>query len=62
MNIALIFPRFKYESGDPPLGIAYLASYLKRFSKANIDIIDTTFEHSFEKVKEYFIQKKPVIF
>lgn len=29
MRVLLIFPRFKYPSGDPPLGVAYLAASLR---------------------------------
>jgi len=61
MKISFIFPRFKYESGDPPLGVAYLASYIRKFSDSNIEILDTTFDHSFERVKTYFKKNKPDI-
>ena len=30
MKLLLIFPRFKHPSGDPPLGVAYLAATLER--------------------------------
>jgi len=44
MNILLVFPRFKYISGQPPLGIASLYSYLKLNNpQAKIDIFDGTF-------------------
>lgn len=43
MNIALIFPRTRYPSGQPPLGILYLGAYLHRESDARVDIIDQTF-------------------
>ena len=43
MNIALIFPRTRYPSGQPPLGILYLAAYLRRESNAHLDVIDFTF-------------------
>lgn len=43
MEIALVFPRFKYPSGDLPLGLAYLASLTKNLPDAHLDIIDTTF-------------------
>ncbi|MFP3903454.1 MAG: B12-binding domain-containing radical SAM protein [Armatimonadota bacterium] len=29
MRVLLIFPRFRYPSGDPPLGVAYLAASLR---------------------------------
>ena len=47
MNIALIFPRTKYPSGDIPLGVAYLASYLRNNINCNIQIIDTTFHSDY---------------
>ena len=43
MNIALIFPRTRYPSGQPPLGILYLAAYLRRESDAQVDVFDLTF-------------------
>ncbi|MDD5254843.1 MAG: radical SAM protein [Candidatus Omnitrophica bacterium] len=48
IKVSFVFPRFKYFSGDPPLGLGYLASYLKReLPGIDISIIDTTFTHSF---------------
>lgn len=38
----LIFPRLKYPSGDPPLGVAYLAACLRRAGHA-ASIFDATF-------------------
>jgi len=43
MQIALIFPRTRYPSGQPPLGILSLAAYLRRESDAQIDVFDLTF-------------------
>ncbi len=42
MKILLIFPRFRYASGDPPLGIAYLAAVLRQIG-AEVEILDATF-------------------
>ena len=42
MRILLIFPRFKYPCGDPPLGVAYLAA-VARQAGAKVEIFDTTF-------------------
>ena len=42
MKIILIFPRFKYISGDPPLGIAYVAAYLRTIPGIKVTILDTT--------------------
>ncbi|MDY7041238.1 MAG: radical SAM protein [Chloroflexota bacterium] len=44
MRIALIFPRTRYPSGQPPLGILYLAAYLRQHVDCEIDVIDPTFE------------------
>lgn len=43
MNIALVFPRTRYPSGQPPLGILSLAAYLRRESDAQVDVLDLTF-------------------
>ena len=42
MRILLVFPRFKYPSGDPPLGVAYLASTLRQ-ADVEVEIFDATF-------------------
>lgn len=41
MKALLVFPRFRYPSGDPPLGTAYLAAVLRR-EGAEVDIFDAT--------------------
>lgn len=43
MNIALIFPRTRYPSGQPPLGILSLAAYLRRESDVQVTVFDLTF-------------------
>lgn len=43
MRIALIFPRTRYPSGQPPLGVLYLAAYLRRESGVQVDVFDLTF-------------------
>lgn len=51
--MTLVFPRFKYISGDPPLGIAYIAAYLKkRMPDIEVSIIDTTWTRSLEVVRK----------
>jgi radical SAM superfamily enzyme YgiQ (UPF0313 family) len=42
MKTLLVFPRFKYPSGDPPLGVAYLAASL-RAQGLDADVFDATF-------------------
>ncbi len=58
MKIALIFPRYKYPSGDPPLGIAYIAAVLRKNTKARIDVIDTTFDDSYKRAKILIAKNK----
>lgn len=41
MKVLLVFPRFRYPSGDPPLGVAYLASVMRR-EGADVSIFDCT--------------------
>jgi anaerobic magnesium-protoporphyrin IX monomethyl ester cyclase len=43
MRVALVFPRFKYPTGDPPVGLTYIAGSILKHTKAEVDIIDTTF-------------------
>jgi radical SAM superfamily enzyme YgiQ (UPF0313 family) len=49
-GISIVFPRMKYTSGDPPLGVMYIATYLKRNLNAEVQIIDTTFHKSYDYV------------
>ncbi|MFA5089692.1 MAG: radical SAM protein [Candidatus Omnitrophota bacterium] len=50
LNVCLVFPRLRYISGDPPLGLGYLAAYLKKNTRADVSIIDATFLRSKEAV------------
>ncbi len=43
MRVALVFPRAKYPTGDPPLGVAYLAAAMRKATGEAPVIIDTTF-------------------
>ncbi len=43
MRVALIFPRFRYPSGDPPMGVAYLAA-LAEAEGVEVDVLDCTFQ------------------
>jgi anaerobic magnesium-protoporphyrin IX monomethyl ester cyclase len=54
MKIAFVFPRTRYPSGQPPLGILSLAAYLREtVPDLAIDVIDTTFDrHPFETMKQ----------
>ena len=43
MKVALIFPRRRYPSGDPPLGLLYLAARLRERTGLVPKILDVTF-------------------
>jgi len=59
-SLTLIFPRLKYRSGDPPLGICYIAAYLKKiYPELDIQILDSTFHNSFKTIKSRIRDKKP---
>jgi anaerobic magnesium-protoporphyrin IX monomethyl ester cyclase len=53
MKIALVFPRTRYPSGQPPLGILSLAAYLREtVPSVTVEVIDATFaHHPFEMMK-----------
>jgi radical SAM superfamily enzyme YgiQ (UPF0313 family) len=61
MKVCLIYPRLKYISGDPPLGLAYIAAHIRRMAIVDVSILDTTFNPSFEYVKSFLIKQKPDI-
>ncbi len=62
INICLLFPRLKYISGDPPLGIGYIASYLKKtLRNVNVSIIDATFMRSLKAVLKTIKESSPDI-
>lgn len=58
MNIALIFPRIKYPSGDIPLGVAYLASYLRNNINCKVKILDTTFHPNYVSYLKKALSRK----
>ncbi|MBI2670909.1 cobalamin B12-binding domain-containing protein [Candidatus Woesearchaeota archaeon] len=58
MNISLVFPRMKYKTGDPPLGMALIAASLRK-NNFNVEIIDTTFNPSLDYVRERLIKFNP---
>ena len=59
MKVCLVFPRFRYITGDPPLGLAYIAGYIRQ--KADVFIIDTTFNPSLSFVRDSLTRIKPEI-
>ncbi|HEY3490937.1 MAG TPA: radical SAM protein [Candidatus Deferrimicrobiaceae bacterium] len=43
MKVLLVFPRFRYPSGDPPLGVAILAASASKVPGTRVNILDGTF-------------------
>ena len=58
-KIVLVFPRFKYPTGDIPYGLLCIASYLKKHMELDISIWDATFNPSYQEFTKYLELKKP---
>ncbi len=56
MKVLLIFPRFRYPSGDPPMGVAYLASVLRR-EGVDVEIFDATWHRRPMRIIERLIRE-----
>jgi anaerobic magnesium-protoporphyrin IX monomethyl ester cyclase len=61
IRVSLVFPRFEYKSGDPPLGIAYIASYLRANTRVEVNILDATFHQSHKQIRSSIELEKPDI-
>jgi len=61
LKAVLVFPRFKYPCGNPPLGTMYVASYARENTDAIVSILDTTFSPSFDYVESFIKAKRPDI-
>jgi anaerobic magnesium-protoporphyrin IX monomethyl ester cyclase len=61
MNIALVYPRLHYSSGDPPLGLGYLASNIPPVFRRNLTIIDGTFLPSLDAMYRLLTTRHPDI-
>ena len=49
-TLGLIFPRFRYPSGDFPLGIATLAAFVREQLGMEVVVCDTTFDPRLERI------------
>ncbi len=58
-KVALLFPRFRYPSGDYPLGIATLAAYIRREIAVDVVVCDTTFDARLEVIARFLDAEKP---
>jgi radical SAM superfamily enzyme YgiQ (UPF0313 family) len=56
----LVYPRLKYFSGDPPLGVSYLASaFRKKHPEARILILDGMFFRNIDNLEKQILSLKP---
>lgn len=58
-KVLLVYPRFKLPTGDPPLGLAYLASSLLAAGTAEVRIADATFHPSLQFITSMIRQFEP---
>ncbi|MCB9797721.1 MAG: hypothetical protein H6741_33945 [Alphaproteobacteria bacterium] len=58
-RLGLIFPRFRYPSGDFLLGIALLAAYVRREMGMEVVVCDTTFDPRLERIERFLDREKP---
>lgn len=59
MKVALVFPRFRYPSGDYPLGIATLAAWVREALPVDVVVCDTTFDPRLERIEAFLDQERP---
>jgi radical SAM superfamily enzyme YgiQ (UPF0313 family) len=60
MNVTFVFPRLHYSSGDPPLGIAYVAAKVRNcFPDAKVSIIDSTFNRTKSYIENELVRRMP---
>jgi len=60
MKIALIYPNFLSREAFPPLGIAYLGSYLKKFGYS-VSLVDATFYNGYGRLSDELKRISPDI-
>lgn len=58
-KVALIFPRFRYPSGDYPLGIATLAAFLRETLPVDVVVCDTTFDPRLARIERFLDDERP---
>ena len=57
--LTLVYPRFRYPSGDYPIGVALLAAVVRKELGWRVNIIDTTFDPDMKSVRQILEQSKP---
>ena len=58
-HVVLVFPRFRYASGDFPIGIALLAAYIRRELEWSVQIYDSTFLPDLNRIQQYLEREQP---
>ncbi len=58
-RLALIHPRFRYPSGDPPLGLASLAAWVRRELPVQVAIHDGSFQPGLGPVRRFLERFRP---
>jgi len=58
-TLGLVFPRFRYPSGDYPLGLALLAAVVRRELGWTVAICDTTFDPRMERIEAFYQEHRP---
>ncbi len=58
-RLGLIYPRFRYPSGDIPVGVALLAAVARRETGLDVAICDTTFQPSMASVDAFLDRYRP---
>ena len=57
--LTLVYPRFRYPSGDYPIGVALLAAVVRKELGWRVSIIDTTFNPDMEQVRQTLESTQP---
>lgn len=58
-KVALVFPRFRYPSGDYPLGLATLAGYIRANLPVDVVLCDTTFDARMDVIVAFLEKERP---
>ncbi|MFC1808539.1 radical SAM protein, partial [Candidatus Omnitrophota bacterium] len=60
-EVSLVYPRTRYITGDPPLGLCYIAANIREKTQWSVTILDATFDQSLHVIKEQIVQTKPAV-
>ena len=58
-HVVLVFPRFRYPSGDFPIGVALLAAYIRRELGWSVKIFDSTFQPDLDSIRTFLNEENP---